>query len=67
MDAWFIKILSENKVLLKTVKHLFMPVLMFMPLLGFGKDMVKKIKSLKYITEVFPQGEVKTQIRISCN
>lgn len=26
-----------------------------------------KKKSLKYITEVFPQGEVKTQIRISCN
>lgn len=35
---------------------------MFMPLLGYGKDVVKKkIKSCKYITEVFPQGEVKTQ------
>lgn len=38
-----------------------------MPLLGYGKDVVKKIKSLKYITEVFPQGEVKTQIQTSYN
>lgn len=37
-----------------------MPLLMFMPLLRYGKDVVKKKKSKAENIEMFPQTEVKT-------